>query len=45
MECKDILNLITIFVISIVAVLVGQDIQNKAEKRKDKMQKKKALIF
>ncbi len=40
MECKDILNLIAIIVIPIVAVLIGQWLQNRSEKRKDKM-----LIF
>ena len=36
MECKDILNLIAIVVISIAAVLIGQHLQNRAEIRKDK---------
>ena len=40
MECKDILNLIAIVVIPLVAVLIGQYLQNRAEIRKDKM-----LIF
>ncbi len=44
MECKDILNLIAIFVIPIVAVIVGQYLQNNAEKRKDKMQIFKTLM-
>lgn len=37
MECKDILNLIAIVVIPLVAVLIGQYLQNRAEIRKDKM--------
>ena len=44
MECKDILNLIAIIVIPIVAVLIGQWLQNRAEKRKDKMQIFKTLM-
>ena len=44
MECKDILNLIAIIVIPIVAVLVGQHLQNRAEIRKDKMHIFKVLM-
>lgn len=44
MECKDILNLIAIIVIPIAAVLIGQWLQNRAEKRKDKMQIFKVLM-
>lgn len=44
MEMKDILNLIAIIVIPIVAVLIGQWLQNRSEKRKDKMQIFKALM-
>ena len=44
MECKDILNLIAIIVIPIVAVLIGQHLQNRAEIRKDKMHIFKVLI-
>ena len=40
MECKDILNLIAIIVIPIVAVVIGQYLQNRAEIRKDKMHRK-----
>lgn len=40
MECKDILNLIAIIIIPIVAVVIGQWLQNRSERRKDKM-----LIF
>ena len=44
MECKDILNLIAIIVIPIVAVLSGQWLQNRSEKRKDTMQIFKVLM-
>ena len=44
MECKDILNLIAIIVIPIVAVLIGQHLQNRAEIRKDKMHIFKVLM-
>lgn len=44
MECKDILNLLAIIVIPIVAVLIGQHLQNRAEIRKDKMQIFKVLM-
>ncbi len=44
MECKDILNLIAIIVIPIAAVLIGQWLQDRSEKRKDKMQIFKALM-
>lgn len=44
MEYKDILNLIAIIVIPIAAVLIGQWLQNRSEKRKDKMQIFKALM-
>jgi hypothetical protein len=44
MECKDILNLIAIIVIPIAAVLIGQWLQSRAEKRKDKMQIFKTLM-
>lgn len=44
MEIKDILNLIAIIVIPIAAVLIGQWLQNRSEKRKDKMQIFKALM-
>lgn len=44
MECKDILNLIAIIVIPIAAVLIGQWLQNRSEKRKDKMQIFKILM-
>lgn len=44
MECKDVLNLIAIIIIPIAAVLIAQWLQNRAEKRKDKMQIFKALM-
>ena len=44
MECKDILNLIAIIVIPIAAVSIGQWLQSRAEKRKDKMQIFKTLM-
>lgn len=44
MECKDILNLIAIVVIPIVAVIIGQHLQNRAEVRKDKMHIFKVLM-
>ena len=44
MDCKDILNLIAIIIIPIVAVLIGQWLQNRSEKRKDKMQIFKTLM-
>ena len=44
MECKDILNLIAIIVSPIVAVLIGQHLQNRAEIRKDKMHIFKVLM-
>lgn len=40
METRDVLNLIAIIVIPILAVLIGQWLQTRSEKRKDKM-----LIF
>ena len=40
----SILNLIAIIVIPIVSVIVGQYLQNRAEKRKDKMQIFKTLM-
>ena len=44
MECKDILNLIAIIIIPIVAVVIGQWLQNRSERRKDKMQIFKTLM-
>ena len=44
MELKDILNLIAIFIIPVVAVIVGQHLQNRAEIRNDKMHIFKVLM-
>lgn len=44
MNTTEILNLIAIITIPIVAVLVGQWLQNRSEKRKDKMQIFKTLM-
>lgn len=44
MAMKDVLNLIAIIIIPIVAVLIGQWLQNRMEKRKDKMQIFKILM-
>lgn len=44
MECKDTLNLIAIIIIPIVAVLIGQYLQNRAEIRKDKIHIFKVLM-
>lgn len=44
MNITEILNLIAIIAIPIVAVLVGQWLQNRSEKRKDKMQIFKTLM-
>lgn len=44
MEFKDILNLIAIFIIPVVAVIIGQHLQNRAEIRKDKMHIFKVLM-
>ena len=44
MECKDVMNLLTIIVMPIVAVLIGQWLQNRSEKRKDKMYIFKTLM-
>ena len=44
MEINDILNLLAIIIIPIAAVLIGQHLQNRAEKRKDKMHIFKVLM-
>ncbi len=44
MNIEDILNLIAIVIIPIVAVLIGQWLQDRAEKRKDKMYIFKTLM-
>ena len=44
MNCNDILNLIALIVIPILAVIIGQHLQNRAEIRKDKMHIFKVLM-
>ena len=44
MEIKDVLNLLAIIIIPIVAVVVGQHLQNRAEIRKDKIHIFKVLM-
>ncbi len=44
MIVKDYLNLAAIIIIPIVAVIIGQWLQNRSEKRKDKMQVFKVLM-
>ena len=40
----EIVNVIALIVVPILAVIIGQHLQNKAEKRKDKMQIFKVLM-
>lgn len=44
MEAKDWINIAAIIVIPIVAVLIGQYLQNRAKKREDKLQIFKTLM-
>lgn len=44
MTCSEILNLIALIVIPIIAVVLGYKLQDRAEKRKDKMQVFKAVM-
>jgi len=44
MNKMDVINVIAIVIIPIVAVLIGQWLQNRSEKRKDKMQIFKVLM-
>lgn len=44
MDKMDVINVIAIVVIPIVAVLIGQWLQNRSEKRKDKMHIFKVLM-
>lgn len=44
MKLAEVLNLIAIIIIPIVAVLIGQWLQNRSEKRKDKMHIFKTLM-
>ena len=45
MNCGDILNLIAIIVAPVAAVLIGQWLQNRANKRKDKLEIFKTLMI
>lgn len=45
MDCTELLNLIAIIVIPIAAVVIGQSLQDRSEKRKDKMEIFKTLIY
>lgn len=44
MTCSEILNLVSLIVIPIIAVVLGYKLQDRAEKRKDKMQVFKAVM-
>ena len=43
----DVLNIVAVILVPILAVVVGQKLQDRAQKRNDKMQifKKKRLIY
>ena len=45
MECKDIINIIVIIVAPIVAVIIGQYLQDREKKRMDKMDIFKTLMI
>ena len=45
MDCRDTLNLIAIIIAPVAAVLIGQWLQNRANKRKDKMEIFKTLMI
>lgn len=45
MTCADIINIVALIVVPIVAVLIGQHLQNRAQKRKDKMEIFKTLMI
>ena len=45
MTCGEILSLIAIIIAPIAAVLIGQWLQNRAEKRKDKLDIFKSLMI
>lgn len=45
MTISDLLNIVALIVIPIVAVLIGRWLQNRADKRKDKMQIFKTLMI
>ena len=44
MTCSEVVNLITLIVIPIMAVVLDNKLQDSAEKRKDRMQVFKAVI-
>ena len=45
MTCADIINIVALIVVPIVAVLIGQHLQNRAQKRMDKMEIFKTLMI
>lgn len=45
MTFGDILNLLAIIIVPVVAVLIGQNLQDRAEKRKDKLEIFKTLMI
>lgn len=45
MDIGDVLNLIAIIIAPIVAVLIGQWLQNRSERRKDKLEIFKSLMI
>ena len=45
MTCTEIINIIALIIVPIVAVMVGQYLQNRAQKRKDKMEIFKTLMI
>lgn len=44
MKCGEILNLIALIIVPIIAVMIGQYLQDRAKKREDKMDIFKALM-
>lgn len=44
MDPSDVLNIVALVVVPILAVVIGQCLQNRAERRKDKMQVFKTLM-
>jgi len=45
MTCIEIINIVALIVVPIVAVLIGQYLQDRAQKRKDKMEIFKTLMI
>lgn len=45
MACTNIINIVALIVVPIVAVLIGQHLQNRAQKRMDKMEIFKTLMI